>query len=499
MKGPVLFGYTENITMLCRLILAIAVLIPSLALSAEPVNIRDRRELFVDDFMIDTLTGGAARRLHHPAHREIVMEFGEKGPPWEGNIAYLTVIRDGDRILMYYSARFMADFGGRKDPAVRQVACVAESADGIHFKRPKLGIHDISWAFGEDVDTSENNVIWRGMPTAHNFTPFLDTNPAKPREERFKAIGRRPSSVKKGGALAVFVSPDGYRWKPFHKESFASSPTDSQNGGFWDPVLKKYVVYLRGKTNVRTIRRCVSEDLVNWTEPKLVEYTDDRKEHMYTNGILPYERAPHIYIGLPARFVPGRKKIPAHPHRGVSDGVLMGSRDGKTFDRWEEAFVRPGPDPEVWTDRNNYPALGVIRTSPTEFSVYWTEHYRHEVPRIRRGTIRVDGFVSVHAGSEEGELLTRPFIFSGDRLTVNYATSAIGSLRFEMCDAEGKAIKGFALKDSEELFGNEIEHTVAWKRDADVGALAGRPVRLRARLHDADLYSMRFAPEPEKD
>jgi hypothetical protein len=134
---------------------------------------------------------------------------------------------------------------------------------------------------------------------------------------------------------------------------------------------------------------------------------------MYTNGIIPYERAPHIYIGIPARYVLGRKKVPEHPYPGVSDAVLMSSRDGKLFDRWEEGFVRPGPEPEVWTERNNYPALGIIQTSPTELSIYWTEHFRHPGIRLRRGTLRLDGFVSVHAGGTEGELLTRPFVIRG--------------------------------------------------------------------------------------
>jgi hypothetical protein len=171
----------------------------------------------------------------------------------------------------------------------------------------------------------------------------------------------------------------------------------------------------------------------------------------------------------------------------------MSSRDGLSFERWEEAFIRAGAEPEVWTDRNNYPAWGMIETAPGELSVYWTEHYRHPTMRLRRGTIRTDGFVSLHAGGDPGEVLTRPLIFSGDRLVVNYATDAVGWLRFELCEADGTPIEGFSLADSELLFGNEIEHEVSWRGGGDVSALAGRPVRLRVRLENADLYSLRFA------
>lgn len=48
------------------------------------------------------------------------------------------------------------------------------------------------------------------------------------------------------------------------------------------------------------------------------------------------------------------------------------------------------------------------------------------------------------------------------------------------------------MDESETLFGNEIEHSVTWKRGGDVSRLAGKPVRLRVRLFDADLYSFRF-------
>ena len=68
-------------------------------------------------------------------------------------------------------------------------------------------------------------------------------------------------------------------------------------------------------------------------------------EQLYTNNTQPYFRAPHVYIGFPCRFVPGRKKLPTHAEDGMNDGVLMSSRDGLNFERWMQAFLRPGPDP----------------------------------------------------------------------------------------------------------------------------------------------------------
>ena len=76
---------------------------------------------------------------------------------------------------------------------------------------------------------------------------------------------------------------------------------------------------------------------------------------------------------------------------------------------------------------------------------------------------------------------------------LNYATSGAGSVRCEIQDAAGKPLPGFALADCEEIYGDHLERAVSWKGDADLAALAGKPVRLRFVLKDADLCSLRFS------
>lgn len=447
-----------------------------------PLEIGTRLELFVDDYLIDNLKGGIERRLHHPVPREVIMTFGDYGKPWDGNIGFPAVVQDGERILVYYR-------GQTKEG--RDTANVIVSTDGINFIRPALGIIEFE-------GSKKNNIVWSQGPTGHNFTPFTDTNPAAPPEERFKAVAR-PPKARESAAMGAFVSPDGFNWKFIEEAHITRGPSDSQNLAFWDPLRKIYVCYLRefditDGRRIRTIRRTISKDFIEWGESKPIEYTDNRLEQMYTNGIRPYYRAPHIYIGTPARFV-NRKKVPEHPYTGINDVVLMSSRDGIRFQRWEEAFIRPGPETELWTDRNYYPAQNTVQTSPTELSFYWMEHYRHPTVRLRRGTIRIDGFVSIHSGGTSGEMLTRPLIFSGNRLIVNYATSAIGTLRFELCEINGTPIEGLTMNDSEVLYGNEIKHTISWKAGRDLSRLEGKPVRLRIRLHDADIYSIRFVKQ----
>jgi hypothetical protein len=64
----------------------------------------------------------------------------------------------------------------------------------------------------------------------------------------------------------------------------------------------------------------------------------------------------------------------------------------------------------------------------------------------------------------------------------------------EVQDEGGKPLEGFGLTDCRELIGNEIEREVMWK-NALVGALAGRSVRLRVVMKDADLYALRFGSD----
>ena len=111
-----------------------------------------------------------------------------------------------------------------------------------------------------------------------------------------------------------------------------------------------------------------------------------------------------------------------------------------------------------------------------------------------RYTLRTDGFVSAHAGFMQGELLTKPLSFSGKELILNYSTSARGSLRIEIQDANGAPIPGFGLEDSQAIFGDEIERRVEWKQKPDLVALQGKPVRLRFVMKESDLYSFRFQP-----
>ena len=75
---------------------------------------------------------------------------------------------------------------------------------------------------------------------------------------------------------------------------------------------------------------------------------------------------------------------------------------------------------------------------------------------------------------------------------MNFASSVFGSLRVEIQDGDGKPLPGFALDDSIELYGDTVARNALWQNDPDLTTLAGKPVRLRFVMRDADLYSIKF-------
>jgi hypothetical protein len=126
--------------------------------------------------------------------------------------------------------------------------------------------------------------------------------------------------------------------------------------------------------------------------------------------------------------------------------------------------------------------------------VYVSENSHQDHPgQFRRYTIRIDGFVSLTASLAGGELETKTLKFQGNRLSLNLSTSAAGSVRVEIQNANGAPLPGYTLADAHELYGDSLNLAAAWKdRDTDVGTLAGQPVRLRFVVRDADVFSYQF-------
>ncbi|MDH3251350.1 MAG: hypothetical protein OEM41_01085 [Ignavibacteria bacterium] len=484
----------ERAALLTRMAFTLLTYIGAASLHAQeenPIPLGQRLELFVDGYLIDTLTN-ARQILHHPHREGIALRFDR---PWEGAFsAYPTVLKDGDIYRMYYRGLP----GVSTDGESAAVTCYAESADGVTWTKPDLGIYQI-------MGTEENNVVLANdAPFASNFCPFIDTRPGVSDGKRYKALAGNAET-----GLVAFVSGDGIHWQKLRPEGvFTRGMFDSQNAAFWSDYELQYVCYFRtwtgeGYTGYRTISRTTSTDFLHWSDPVEMTFGDTQREHLYTNATQPYFRAPHIYISLPKRFFPEKAAfaperaatLVVNPNYGVasSDAVFMTTRGGNRYDRsFMEAFIRRGPDPQDWVARDNTPALGVVPGTGREMFLYRMSHYAQETSHITRYVLRIDGFVSIQAPYEGGELLTRPLTFTGQTLEMNFSTSAAGGVRVEIQDVGGAPLPGYALEECEEMIGDEIERIVRWKGGSDVGGIAGKTIRLRIVMRDADLYALRF-------
>ena len=506
------------------------------AIGSSPIDIGSRLELMVDDYLIARMSGGAKLRLHRPIRREAVLVTDA---PWEGNASdRITVFQDGDIYRMYYGGLHFVLTEDTLQDRRPEVFCYAESTDGVHWVKPELGLVEFN-------GSKRNNMILDSGSSpfpVRNFVPFKDANPDAAPDARYKAWARGFDPL----GLYPLKSPDGIHWSPMSEGPVITYGLfDSQNLAFWDPVRGEYRDYhrsefradrtgeepysaqkanraqghtLRGSRYGRDIFTATSQDFIHWTEPVFLNYTQGRPDQLYTNAIIPYLRAPHIFLGFPMRYIDrgwseALEDLPELDHRrrraqvnerygsALTDGMFMTSRDAQTFHLWHESFIRPGLRPQDnWAYGDNWQCRGVVTTksafdgAPDELSVYTKEgHWRGDSSIFRRHTLRVDGFVSVEAPLSGGELITKPLVYAGSKLVVNFSASAAGSIRVELLrDQMDTPIEGFTLDECVEVLGDDLERIVRWKDGPDVSRLSGVPLRLRFVLRDADLFSFRF-------
>jgi len=516
-----------------------------------PIDIGSRLELMVDDYLIARLNGGAERRLNRPVPQEVVMVMDK---PWEGNASgSFTIFQDGDIYRLYYRGRqFNMTTTTLSEPM--GVRCYAESTDGINWVRPDLGLIEHNGSKKNNIFIDGQTIGVPGdafVPFKDDNPNAAPDAKYKAWATRFPnyspgAATRKGHSFEVPDGLYALKSPDGIHWTTMSDGPVIEDGLlDSMNLAFWDSVRGEYRDYhrnefraaktgedsyaahtvdgkdgasLRGSRYGRDMRTATSSDFIHWSEPEYINYTHGRTDELYDNQIRPYFRAPHIFLGFPTRYIERpwsdaiedlpeveerRQRSDASERYGtaLTDVMFMSSRDGQTFDLWPESFIRPGLRPQDnWVYGDNYPAWGMITTksmfagAPDEISMYATEGYwRGDSMALRRYTMRLDGFASVQAPLSGGEIITKPLIFKGNELVLNFSASAAGSIRVELLrDQMDMPIEGFGLEDCIEVLGDDLGRVVRWSGGNDLSNLSGVPLRLRLVLKDADLYSLRF-------
>lgn len=475
---------------------------------------KGQREVFWDNYLIDESKTTAYPRLHHFTRQEIAFVCDEM---WEGDSCiYFNAFQDGNIYRMYYlgvQSMLVHEGEGASQPIY---ACYAESRDGIHWTKPNLGIFPI-------FDGSyENNVIMDDrFGVLDNFFVFRDDNPNCPPEEKYKAVVRRKTG-KPGLAndsLWCYISADAIHFS----EGWLIHPCgafDSLNTAIWDEKDKKYRCWFRGfhgakdwciTGGLRDIRYMESPDFKNWSEEKRIEINSPYDFQLYTNNMMRYRRADNIFVGFPTRYYEreawtanydrlcgkaNRKKRMEKEARiglAITDCMFMTSRDGFNWERWDkEALIVPGEETrDNWVYGDGYLSYGLLETEGEhgkEFSLYLPEgHFVHRPARLRRLTMRLDGFMSYRGDFDGATLVTKPFTFAGEELEINFKTSAAGGLYFSFLKEDGTPIEGY---QSCEIFGDTTERIVDFPKP--LKELQGKTVRMEIKLSDADIFSFRI-------
>ena len=439
-------------------------------------------ELMVDEYLIAE-KNNLAFRYQTPKDHGCVIPFRA---PWEGlGSLGMTIFEDKDNIKCYYRG-FPSH---QSDESERQTSCLSTSNDGLHFTPYPVNTIPFDGA-------TENNIIRMDM-FCHNFAPFYDTNPNCKPDEQYKAIG----GILTHGGIFVFASPDDIHWKQLTDTPVITKGVfDSMNMAFWDPADGLYRCYSRYwyssdrdyETSkpcfggCRAIQSCTSEDFIHWSAPVENQYLEGYPvDELYTNAARPVPGAEHIMLSIPMRFHPSRKKFPEYDGNdygsdGISDAILMTSRDGVHWDRSvKDAWLSGGVEEDrEWTQRNFITAGGIIERDD-KFFFYVQKHYMWDDCGIWAYSVPKYRLMSLYADGEGGSFTTKPLHFESDTISLNYRTSAYGYIRVTVRDMDGNTIYA-----SDEIYGNELSHTLT------VEGLAEKDGTLLIEMKEANLFAI---------
>ncbi len=461
------------------------------------IEIDDRAQLFVDDYLIEQTD--LKRTFHYPeihesspvlkpeTELELNNGFCPMAAPFNDGVWYDPA---DDLYKMWYHAGW---FDG---------TALAYSRDGIEWERPEF-----------DVIPGTNAVInppkgWK----RDGCMVWLDKN-ADP-AERFKMfLYFRKSGEERDGHL--YTSSDGIRWD----EKGVTSACGDNTTFFYNPFRKKFVFSIRQGWPNRGRAYYEHEDFLKagqwkdgeqvwWSRSDNLDLPDPLvgdKPQLYDLNCAPYES---IMLGAFNIFYGPQNQVCVKTGDvKIIDMQIGYSRDGFHFSRPDRnPFVASKREPGVWNHAYIHAAGGLYIEKDDKLYFYFTG-FSGNSPRLKAGEsgpfmqsnkmyagastglaiLRKDGFASLNG---TGELLTKPLMFSGKRLFVNGDFSK-GELKTELLDSENNIVEPFSLENSVPAVSDGTKLEIRWK-EADLTSISGRPVRIRFSVTGGSLYSFRI-------
>ncbi|MCX6623119.1 MAG: hypothetical protein NTY38_19040 [Acidobacteria bacterium] len=535
--------------------IALAAAAAFLAAAGDPVlDAGSRKQLFVDYKFIESAEG-VTLTMNPPVRTgEVVIK---PDAPWESEMvtgSYSSVFKEGGKVRLWYNV-----LGNRNEPGQNpdfMGVAYAESTDGIHFEKPRLGIVEYK-------GSRQNNLVIPDDPgklATGGGSIWIDENPACPPAERYKSwqkiYPKRGSGIR--GPHRIMVSPDGLHWKLSDKAMTGLRAADTQSTWFWDPRLQRYLCYTREWVRFadgRPIRMASyneSDDMHAWRGMQIALSPDEtdlaanilplvdpakmkilretwvpqqaeampvekpaNKEpfadqvpvpgaplDIYGPGVFPYSEADGVYLSLMSVFHHWDQTV-EHSWPDTGDVRLAVSRDGRHFQNpgGRQPFLRLGPA-GAFDSRWVWAFPRPVRMGDELWVYYFGGNHdhaqrldpaaKHELNGLSRAVMRLDGFVSADFDYGGGSLITPPIRFEGSRLELNIDTAGGGTGRVEIFDATGAPIEGFTLADASQLNTNNVRATVSWRGRTDVSSLAGKAIRLHFKMRATKLYAFQF-------
>ena len=486
--------------------------------------------LFIDDSFIESLEGVVKGVI--PAEKASDEPLIQNDQPWEDEWrikrGYVNVIYDEEEELfkMWYNvARSMSP---TQEEEVEGLA-YAVSEDGIHWRKPILSLV-------EDNGGKENNLVFPFMRWSVGHGVMKDPIEADP-DKRYKMLFMfQCEDMGFAGMFPICVaySADGVNWDipKYWVNPVIPEGTNTHLTSYWDAKLHRYVVYLRGRPNVRIICMAESEDYLKWSPRKIILQPDEQdppQDHEFY-GMTSLEYGDYRIGFLSIFHTLNESWIVEY---GIEDWMpewmnrmdiqLTYSKDGRSWGRAgnREPILECGPRGS-FDSGGVYPAHTPLKVGDEIWLYYIGNTDLHGQPprhgeEFRKGInlakIKKDRLVCLKA-EEEGILTTtsikirpkRMGLPSGiDPQTISINADARGgSVRLEIIDPFGRVLPGYGVEDCIPFTGDDTDHQVKWKNDlgakrtgSSADGLEGKMVsqesgtfKIRAYLDNAKLFAI---------
>ncbi|MCA9230992.1 MAG: LamG domain-containing protein [Planctomycetales bacterium] len=514
-------------------------LFDSTAESTLPIPLGTRKHLFLDDALIAEIKN-CQFVVNPPRLAERVID-GIRGSFRK----HLTVVEDETGVIRIYNS------------LNQDQLAVFVSNDGVHFEAPEVELASSARHVSPGVPLKKkrqadppNLVIPEMVGGLGN--PFID--PGAPDEERWKYFSdyhrrgiylytspdgyhwkRLKTAIlpfRSGTQSCTFYDDQRQRYVSYHRSGIYQTPGgDTQRSSVvtehkdlrepldFDPLSQEDYLARRETLRLRNPLPWYLDNGPLTPGGFGMEYPhafDPLSNELpgtdiYITKAQKYEWAPDAYMAFPTVYFhyepdgPPARNVLAQANRqrgsGPVETQLSVSRDGIHWTRHPRpAYVGIGNHAgrDVVTA---YLAHGMVSREKEIWQYYFGEtqyHSAHKKDALGRAVYRLvqrkDGFVSLDSPYDsESFVRTKPFTFTGNRLTLNVDTEATGFVQVGFLDAHGDPIEGYTLDDCIYVNGDFIDTGIEFlDRGLDVSPLAGKTVQLVFRMRGSKLYAMQF-------